>query len=438
MAFEFKLPDIGEGVAEGEIVEWKVSVGQVVAEDDPLVEVMTDKATVEIPSPTAGEVLDIPVQAGDVVPVGTVIIVIGDAGEKPAPAAAVAAAAPAASGQAVAAGSGSVSGDGDGAPSGNGRPRAAPAVRKLAREKNIDLRLVRGTGPGGRITKGDVESFTPGAPAPAPVTAPAPSTPSIPSAAPKPLAAPTPPPLPAAKPLPVGEREERLPLRGIRRKIAEHLTRSVHTAPHFTYVDECDMTEVVQLRAEAKPTAEERGIKLTYLPFVIKALIPALREFPLLNASLDDASGEIVIKRYYNIGIAVNTDAGLMVPVVHDADRKGILELAAEIQSLADHARAGKLPLEHLQGGTFTITSTGNIGGVLATPIINHPEVAIMGIHKIKPQPVVRDGEIVVRQMMNISLSFDHRVVDGAVGASFANRMIRFLQDPKLLLLESL
>ena len=422
MAIEFKLPDVGEGVAEGEIVSWKVKEGDEVREDDPLVEVMTDKATVEIPSPVSGTIVKLCAKEGEVVPVGSVLVVIGEAGEtapaekkapgrragktsEPEP---VLAAAPV-----------SAPRDGDGAERRAGKVRATPAIRKMARQMKVDLQQIRGSGPRGRITREDVQRFVeqgvPGKPQAAPAAA-----------------------RPAPKPLPPGEREERIPLRGIRRRIAEHLVHAKQVAPHFTYVDEVDMTEVVALRREAKAKGEERGVKLTYLPFVIKALTPALREFPFLNSSLDDASGEIVLKRYYNIGIAVATEEGLIVPVVKDADRKDLLELASEIQALSGKAREGKLTLPELQGGTFTITSTGNIGGLMATPIVNHPEVAILGVHKITPRPMVLGGKIVIREMMNISLSFDHRVVDGAVGAAFANRMIRLLEDPKLLLLESL
>lgn len=422
MALEFKLPDIGEGVAEGEVVAWKVSQGDSVREDDPLVEVMTDKATVEIPSPASGTILEIRVQEGQVVPVGTVLVVIGEAGEvplEPAQAAPVATADGSGSAELALAAVPDPGGrDGDGAMARPGKVLATPAVRKMARQMQVDLQKVAGSGPRGRVTKEDVRRFSEVS---ARATVP---LPSIARATPQPKA------------LPPGEREERIPLRGIRRRIAEHLVHAKHVAPHFTYVDEVDMTEVVALRKEAKGSAEKAGVKLTFLPFVMRALVPALREFPLLNASLDDASGEIVLKRYYNFGVAVATEEGLVVPVVHDVERKGLLELASELQSLSAKAREGKLALTDLQGGTFTITSTGNIGGLLATPIINHPEVAILGVHKISPRPVVRDGNIVIREQMNLSLSFDHRVVDGAVGAAFTNRLIRFLEDPKLLLLE--
>jgi pyruvate dehydrogenase E2 component (dihydrolipoamide acetyltransferase) len=366
---------------------------------------MTDKATVEIPSPSAGTVLRILAKEGEVVPVGAVIVVIGEASEKVAAPVRAGTDGKGSEKPALAAASGGAVV--------SGKVRAAPAVRKMARQMKIDLGQVTGTGPGGRITKKDLEAHESPPPAPEPS------------------------PVPAPKPLPVGEREERVPMRGIRRRVADHMSQAKRLAPHFTYVDEVDMTEVVALRKEAKGRAEERGVKLTYLPFVIQALIPALKAFPYLNASLDDATDEIVLKRYYNIGIATATEGGLIVPVVHDADCKGLIDLAAEIQALSEKARDNKLSLADLQGGTFTITSTGNIGGLLATPIVNHPEVAILGVHKIVPRPVVRDGAIVIREQMNISLSFDHRVVDGAVGAAFANHMIRYLQDPKLLLLES-
>jgi pyruvate dehydrogenase E2 component (dihydrolipoamide acetyltransferase) len=217
------------------------------------------------------------------------------------------------------------------------------------------------------------------------------------------------------------------------------MTHSRHTAAHFTYVEECDMTELVELRAKAKDIAEKRGVKLTYLPFIVKALVVGLKEHPLLNASLDDERQEVVLKRYYNIGIATAAPEGLIVPVVKDCERRGILEIAREIDRISNDARDGKSKLEDLQGGTFSITSLGAIGGLLATPIINHPEVAILGVHKIAKRPVVKDDDrIVIRHMMNLAISLDHRVVDGAVGAAFLQRVIRFLEDPKLLLLEGL
>ena len=229
-----------------------------------------------------------------------------------------------------------------------------------------------------------------------------------------------------------------MPLRGLRRLIAERMVTATTTVPHYTYVEEADMTEVVALRRQAKPKAAEHGVKLTFLPFIIRALVLALKEHPGLNASLDQEAGEIVLKHYYNIGIATHTDRGLMVPVVKGADQRDLFDLAAEITRLSDQARSGKIALDDLQSGTFTITSTGNIGGLLATPVINIPEVAILGVTSIRERAVVRDGEIVIRNMVNLSLSCDHRVVDGAVAALFMRDLVGLLEDPKLQLLASL
>jgi pyruvate dehydrogenase E2 component (dihydrolipoamide acetyltransferase) len=404
---DFKLPDIGEGVAEGEIVTWLVKAGDAVKEDQPFVEVMTDKATVQLPSPVAGTVKELRFKEGAVVKVGSVIAVFDAAAgaAKAAPAdkqeaAPVQARAEAPSSAPVAAPARTPD-----------KVLAAPATRRRAREAGIDLAQVRGTGPHGRVTNADLEGQSGGSQK-APVR--------------------------AAPPLPKDPREERIPLKGLRRKIAEQMRKSKDTAAHFTYVEECDMTEIVSLREAAKARSAERGVKLTYLPFIIKALIPALREFPLVNSSLDDASGEIVLKRYYHIGIAVDTQDGLMVVNVRDADQRSLWDLAKEIDRLATAARAGKATREELTGSTFTITSTGNVGGLLATPIVNHPEVAILGVHQIKAKPAVREGQIVIRQIANFSISFDHRVVDGAMGANFLKRVLDALEDPKRMLLEVL
>ena len=231
--------------------------------------------------------------------------------------------------------------------------------------------------------------------------------------------------------------EERIPLRGVRKRIAEAMVRSAYTAPHFTYVEEIDMTEVVRHRQRAKGHAAERGVKLTYLPYIIKAVVRGLREFPKINSSLDEAASEIVVKPESHIGVACNTEQGVMVPVVHHADQKSILEIAGAIVDLSDRCRTGGARPDELRGSTFTLTSTGNVGGVLATPIINFPEVAILGVHVIRDRAVVVDGEIVIRKMMNVSVSFDHRVIDGQVGAEFTNVVKRYLESPELLLLES-
>jgi pyruvate dehydrogenase E2 component (dihydrolipoamide acetyltransferase) len=250
-----------------------------------------------------------------------------------------------------------------------------------------------------------------------------------PAAAPAPRLAPVAPPVLAE--------DQRVPLRGLRGKIAEQMLRSKQHAPHFTYADECDLTEVVKLREAGKPAAEARGVKLTFLPFIMKALVVALRKFPSINALVDDTKNEYVLKRDINVGLATDTDDGLTVPVVKQVDRRSILDVAAEIQRLTDAARAKKVALEDLKGGTFTITSAGSIGGILATPILNYPEVGILGVYKISDRPVVRDGEIVIRKMANLSITLDHRIVDGATAARFMNELIRLLQTPGLLLLES-
>lgn len=427
MPFEFKLPDIGEGIHEGEIVKWLVKEGDFVREDQPMVEVMTDKATVEIPAPRAGKILKLHAQEGEVVKVGVVLVTIEEVGEaKPEPKrepVTVAAPQPKPEPEPVAtAAATAVTAPPPPTAAPAQRVLATPATRKLARELGVDISQIQGTGPGGRVTDEDVRRFA------AARTAPQPTPPPTP--APKPTA-------PAFAPSAVvtDRREERIPLRGIRKRIAEHMHQSKNTAAHFTYVDEVDMTELIQLREQMKPLAEQKGVKLTYLPFIVKASVAALKEMPMLNASLDEATGEIVIKKYYNIGIATATDDGLIVPVIKDADRKSIVEIASEIERLAKAAREGKIALQDLQGGTFTITSLGALGGLFATPIINYPEVAILGIHEIKRRPVVRDDQIVIRDIMYVSLSFDHRLIDGDVGARFCKKIIGYLENPKLLFL---
>jgi 2-oxoglutarate dehydrogenase complex dihydrolipoamide succinyltransferase (E2) component len=432
MPFEFRLPDIGEGIHEGEIVKWLVKEGDIVREDQPMVEVMTDKATVEIPAPRAGKILKLNAKEGETVKVGSVLVIIEELGEaKPEPKREVVEAPPQREPEPVAAAvsttATTVAAPPPPSPTAAPAQRvlATPATRKLARELGVDIAQIRGTGPGGRVTDEDVRRFAAARTAPQPPPTPSP--------------APTPPPAaPAFAPGAVvtDRREERIPLRGIRKRIAEHMHQSKTTAAHFTYVDEVDMTELIQIREQMKPLAEQKGVKLTYLPFIVKASVAALKEMPILNASIDEAKGEIVIKKYYNIGIATATDEGLIVPVIKDADRKSLLEIAMEIERLAKAAREGKIALSDLQGGTFTITSLGALGGLFATPIINYPEVAILGIHEIKKRPVVRDNQIVIRDIMYVSLSFDHRLIDGDVGARFCKKIISYLENPKLLFLE--
>jgi len=409
MAREFKLPDIGEGVHEGEIVKWLVKEGQPIKENDLMVEVMTDKVTVQIPSPVTGKVLQIRAKDGEVVKVGQTIIVLGEEGET-APAPSVEAAprpsahvppppAPRATPSPPPPTAAPV-----------GPALATPAVRKLAREVGVNIDLIRGTGPGGRVTEEDVRAASRGAPAIKPAVA-------VPELAPT---------------QPVGP-EERIPIHGLRRRIAEKMAKSKATASHFTYVEEVDMTQLVHLRDRLKEGGEQKGVKLTYLPFIVKAVVAALKEHPTLNASMDDAKQEIVIKRYYNIGLATATEEGLTVTVVHEADKRDIWALAQEIERLGNAAREKKLTLHDIQGSTFTITSLGKAGGIVATPIINWPEVAIIGIHKIEKRPIVRNDQIVIREMMYLSCSFDHRVIDGHIGAAFVQSLSNYLEHPALL-----
>ncbi|MCH7824807.1 MAG: 2-oxo acid dehydrogenase subunit E2 [Acidobacteria bacterium] len=469
MSDEFKLPDIGEGLAEGEIVKWLVAVGDTVAEDQPLVEVMTDKATVEIPSPRAGTVVELSAAEGDVVQIGATILVFGDGGAADDGAVAADTADTAAvtpddleqAREAARAERDAVEAASTDAADTGHKPweapalpggAVAPAARRLATELGVDVGDVTGSGSGGLVTKDDVRAFADDtAPAPKPAAEPAgvvepepkpePESESEPEPELEPESEPEPEPAveivePLATPSTAADGdEERVALRGLRRTIAERMVIATTTVPHYTYVEEVDMTEVVALRQEAKAKAVDRGIKLTYLPFIIRALVLTLKDHPYLNASLDEDAGEIVLKRYYNVGVATATDRGLMVPVVRGADGMDLFDLAAEITRLSDGARDGKIALEDLQGGTFTITSTGNIGGFLATPVINVPEVAILAVTAIRERPVVRDGQIVIRHMLNLSLSCDHRVVDGAVAALFVRDLVKLLEDPKLQLL---
>jgi len=467
---EFKLPDIGEGVMEGEIVNWLVEPGQDVREDDPMVEVMTDKATVTIGAPKTGTIQEVRAAVGDVVPVGSIIVTLatnGAGAAEPAPAAAAPEPVPAAEpapppaeaksegdGPAATAvgdiketlpGTGFFSGhkktekmgSAPAAPAGehfDEKPLATPATRKLARDLEIDLRRVPGSGPKGRVTKDDVRAFADGGgasgaaqPAPASVAsaaAPVAQTRSVPATK---IEAPS-----AAQ----TELEERKPFVGVRRKIAERMQHTKNTAAHFTFVEECDVGKLKELRARMKPAAEQAGVKLTFLPFLVKASVAALKRHPVLNSALDETTNELVYRRYYNIGIAASTDRGLMVPVVKDADRKSILEVAREINRLGADAKEGTIASEDLAGSTFTITSLGKEGGLFATPILNHPEVGILGVHQIKQKPVVRDGSIEIGEVMLLSLSFDHRIVDGHVGAAFAYDIIGYLEDPDRLFLE--
>jgi pyruvate dehydrogenase E2 component (dihydrolipoamide acetyltransferase) len=501
--FEFRLPDIGEGIAEGEVVAWHVTPGQLVQEDQEMVEVMTDKATVTIGCPRKGRIAQLNASIGERVKVGSVLVVIdagaasvseidkgareasvdarGSARENqnrpsripPAPDADTArsrfqapavpgaradqraatrsgfpsatrkeprtlrpvraeesvesfpAAASAAASPTVMAASavGDIRDDLPGAsffgkdqrarelskaaeprPFYAEKPLATPATRKLARDLGVDLRRVSPSGPHGRVTKDDVRSVFPGH---------------------------------GARLRQADEAlEERKPFVGIRRRIAEHMRMAKDKAAHFTFVEEVEVDRLLAVMERLKPRAEAAGVKLNYLPFILKATALALQKHPILNSTLDEAKSELVYRRYYHIGVAAATEQGLVVPVVKHADQKSVLTLAREIQSLAERARLGKLSASELSGSTFTITSLGKQGGLLATPVLNYPEVGILGVHRVKERPVVRAGQIVIGNVMHLSLSLDHRIVDGHVGAAFAYDVIAYLEEPELFLLD--
>jgi len=415
---EFKLPDVGEGIAEGEIVKWHVAVGDEVAEHQTVVEVMTDKATVEIPAPQAGSITKLLAEEGETVPVGNVIFHLAGIG------AAVAAAAPAAVATAAVT-SAAAPAAAAAAPAArvasNGNVRAVPSARRVARELNIDLSQVPGSGRNGVVRRADVEAFAKSG---------ATAAPAAPVSAPKVATGP-------AVTIPVGDRETRVKFRGVRRKIAEAMTRSAFTATHFTVVEELDVTELVELRNKAKAIGAKQDIKVTYMPFIMKAAAQALHAFPQMNSQLDESTEEVVTFHYVNLGIATDTPNGLLVPVIPDVQIKGILQLGSELGELAERTRSGKVKPEELKGGTFTITNAGNIGGILATPIINFPEVGILGVHRIVKRPGIVEtpegDEIAVRHYMNLSISVDHRLVDGADAARFLVHMKTLLEDPGLL-----
>ncbi|HEY8347241.1 MAG TPA: dihydrolipoamide acetyltransferase family protein [Symbiobacteriaceae bacterium] len=432
MAYAFKLPDIGEGLHEAELVRWLVKVGDQVEEDQPLLEVQTDKATVEITSPVAGRVTRLFGKPGDLLRVGEVVVEFdGDeAGAAPeAPAAPARAEDPGrmAAGTQAPADAPAPGSRPAGPPP--GRVLAAPATRRLARELGVDIRQVKGTGPAGRVTPEDVRRFAKGEGA-----AQAPAAPQTPAAREAPAPEAAQPSAAAAS----GAPEERIPLKGIRKVIADRMVRSKHTAPHVTTVDEVDLTDLIAFHSRAKELAAKRGIRLTLMPFFLKAVTAALREFPYLNASIDDERQEIVLRKQYHIGFALDTKAGLLVPVVRDVDRKSVFQIAAEMQDLIERGRAGKLQPDELKGSTFTISNQGSVGGLYFTPVINWPEVAILGVGKIQDRPVVRDGQIVIRKMAYLALSFDHRLIDGAMATRFLARVIELLSNPDLLMMEAM
>jgi pyruvate dehydrogenase E2 component (dihydrolipoamide acetyltransferase) len=415
--YEFKLPDLGEGVHEGEILKWHVQPGDAIREDEPLVDVETDKAAVTIPSPVTGRVVSVTGSVGDILEVGSVIAVIDD-GQG------AAAAAPAPEPRAPS----SVD---------RGPVPAAPATRRLARELGVSLAEVAPTGPAGRVTPEDVRRHA--GPGGAPHARPA----GRERVAEAELAARASSAIPFLDidPLPdfsaFGPVEIE-PLRSIRRKVAHRMVTSKILAPHVCHMDEADVTDLEAFRREARRTHEgQPGGRLTLLAFVVKAVTAGLRAAPAFNASIDPLREEIIYKKFYNVGIAVDTGKGLVVPVIGETDRKSIIQISADIQDLAARGRDGALTVEDMRGGTFTVTNVGPLGGTAIIPAINYPEVAILGMGKVQEKPVVRDGKIVIREVLPLSLSFDHRVADGADAARFVSELVGHLSDPNRLLLET-
>ncbi len=423
----FYFPDVGEGIAEGEVVQWCVKVGDLVKEDQALLEVETDKAVVSLPSPFSGKIIAIQAASGEIIPVGAALVTVetevagsetGNTSLTP---------------KTVAPQENTPKKDGGSVvgvlkesdeefilPPGLKAPlkqekqktRAIPSVRMLAKKLGVDLSILKGSGPAGRIMRDDVEQAA---------TMPRDKTQKEQEST------------KAEAQTPLGP-IERIPFRGVRRSAARRVIQSTKTVAPVTFVDDADITKLERVRLAKKDMTEEKGFKLTYLPFIIKSVVAGLKAYPFLNASLDDAEKEVILKKYYNIGIAVDTPQGLMVFVIKNADQKSILDLAEEISQLTEKAYTRTIALSELKGGTFTLTNYGVIGGIYGTPIINYPEVGILGLGKIEDKAVVRAGEIVIRKILPLSLTFDHRVIYGAESARFMNTVIAHLEDPDLLL----
>jgi pyruvate dehydrogenase E2 component (dihydrolipoamide acetyltransferase) len=429
----FRLPDVGEGIAQAEIVEYLVKVGDKVKADQMVVRVETDKAVVELPSPYTGTVLEVPHNPGDSVNVGDPLLVVETEAvaaaapprEQPKPPEQHAPAVPPPSAAAVAAATSTPGGQAPAATktaAAGARVLATPHTRKLARELGVDITIVKGSGRHGRITDEDVRRAVSAQVEPAPPKAPTAAAVQAPAT--------------AGFDFEKYGPTRREPLKGIRKRVAEVMVRSVSTIPHVTHFQEADVTDLLELVKKQRALAESRGIRLTFLSFLAKACAAALRKYPAVNSSLDEQSGELVYKDYVHVGIATDTEAGLMVPVIRDVDRKSVLEIAAELQSLALKARDRTIDLEDLRGGTFTISNVGVVGGQWATPIILHPQVAILATCKAEKKPVVRDDHIVIRTMMPLALSFDHRVLDGADGGRFMNHIVGLIEDPLRMLVD--
>jgi pyruvate dehydrogenase E2 component (dihydrolipoamide acetyltransferase)/2-oxoisovalerate dehydrogenase E2 component (dihydrolipoyl transacylase) len=427
---DFPLPPVGEGLLEVELVRWLVRPGDAVTRGQSLAEVMSDKANMEVPSPFAGTVTALGATEGTKVKVGQTFLSYNAVGEVPPPPTPL----PEGRGEKERATSGALvtssarEGSSSPLPSGRGAgggasanghsaalPPAAPSVRMLARKFGVDLAHVRGSGPHGRILLDDLAPYL--APKPANGARPAPAAPEGPN-------------------LDFGTAGTRMKLIGLRRKIAEHMVESKRHIPHYSYIDECDLSDLVRLRAQLRDTLAKSGVKLTYLSFMVKAVARALKEVPIVNSSFDEAANEVVLHDKYNVGVAVAAHNGLMVPVVKDADKKDVATIATDIERLSNDAKAGRIKIDDLRGGTFTVTSIGNLGGLISTPIINHPEVGIMGVGKVVKRPVYdAHGALKPADMVYLSFSFDHRVVDGAIGVVFGNAVMRYLHAPALLLL---
>jgi pyruvate dehydrogenase E2 component (dihydrolipoamide acetyltransferase) len=435
MAREFKLPDIGEGISEVELLQWYVQEGDVVQEDQNLAEIETDKAVADLPSPYGGVIQRLHHRPGDRIAVGSILVSFAEdekgrvetapaqakprAGEAPPKAVADTGAVP--------------DSDRSAAEPGARRVLATPATRRRARELGVDLTAVQGTGPGGRVTLDDVERL-------------AHDEKQTPSAVEVPLSETA---EPTGRPLRLLTEPMALPdfsqwgpvehvaLSATRRQIARKMVHSLFTAPHAAALDEADVTELDAFRKQAQERRRDPHLHLTLLPFVMKATVAGLKQFPALNASLDDEKQELIVKRYYHFGIAVDTERGLIVPVIRDVDRKSLIDVAAELGEKIQRTREGKISLDELHGGTFTLTNAGAIGGHAFIPIINYPEVAILGIGRAQPKPVVRNDQIVARTLLPLSITFDHRVVDGADVVRFLTRVMQLLEDPMQLLLDA-
>ncbi|MBN1224595.1 MAG: 2-oxo acid dehydrogenase subunit E2 [Candidatus Aminicenantes bacterium] len=411
MAKEFRFPDVGEGITEGEIVKWHVKVGDTIKEDQTIAEIETDKAIVEVPSPYSGTVLKLKFNEKDIVKVGKILAVIGDKGESPDKEPEASSVEMETKPAEPAAG---IVGEITESKEEIKEIKATPKIRKLALELGINLKAVKGTGPQGRITEEDVHQA---------------SGKKQEDGAKKPGAK-------MKAKFDFYGFLDRIPLRGVRRATAKRMAQSVSKAALVTHFDEADVTELAKIREELKVRAEEKEVKLTFLPFIVKAVISALKAHPILNSTLDEEEEEIIVKKYYNIGIAVDVPDGLIVPVIKLAEHKSLFQLAAEIQSLAGQAKDRSLDMADLKGGTFSITNVGMIGGEYATPIVNYPEVAILATLKIADRPRVAEREIKIKKILPLCLSFDHRVVDGAEVGRFMNDLIHYLENPSLILVD--